>query len=606
MNFQRQPASLKSLLWATVLLLIPLAVQAGPIGVDVITRGEITEIGKDLVLEIRITPAAGETLAAGNVTVETETSRDFLGTPYPLRALDPEGRTAVFEWAAPVLAEVEPGQADLILKVSAGLPGGGIETGTWSGTFEVGFGEEWSADRITDFIARRGLLPFLAVVFGFGLLMSLSPCIYPMIPITLAVIGAQSQEKGAWHGLVMSVTYVIGMALVYAILGALSATVFSGITAFMQSPTVLVLMALLLLALSFSMFGAFELQAPAFLRDRLGGPGGGKSGLVGTFAMGMVAGLVASPCVGPFLAALLVWVATTGNWVLGFTSLFTFGMGMGLLLIGVGTFPAMLGSMPQSGGWMESVKKGMGLLLVAMAFYFVRPELVMPEKYFYPLVGVVVILTAVFMGAFDSMPPGAHWWDRTRKGLGLVAFVAGLFLLGGSFVRYNLLMPAAHDVISGSPANAVAMIDSRDNPSTTIVDNPGPQPGHVLPEKVSWEIIHTGEGVQAFLDGKMAEAKATGRPVMIDFWAQWCVYCKKLDKAVWNVPEVVAEAQRFVTIKVDATAPDDEEMTAIKEYFKVPGLPRVIFIDSRGEVLHGRTAGFKPAGEMLAVMKDIR
>jgi len=127
-----------------------------------------------------------------------------------------------------------------------------------------------------------------------------------------------------------------------------------------------------------------------------------------------------------------------------------------------------------------------------------------------------------------------------------------------------------------------------------------------LPAKVQWEKIHTGDNVQAFLDIKLAEAKAAGKPVMIDFWATWCVYCKKLDKVVWNQAPVVAESQRFVTIKIDATKADDDEMTAIKELYKVPGLPRVIFIDSRGEILHGRTSAFKPADEMLAVMKGIR
>ena len=127
-----------------------------------------------------------------------------------------------------------------------------------------------------------------------------------------------------------------------------------------------------------------------------------------------------------------------------------------------------------------------------------------------------------------------------------------------------------------------------------------------MPDKVQWNLIHTGENVQAFIDGKRAEAKSAGKPVMIDFWAQWCVYCKKLDKLVWNVPEVVAESLRFETIKVDATAADDAEMTAIKEEFKVPGLPRVIFIDSRGEVLHGRSTGWQKAEDMLEIMKSIR
>lgn len=583
--------------------------------VKVVSQSQIAEIGQDLVLEIEVVPSAGTALLTEGLEIQVsqENGSDFFGTPYPLKtlsAIDSATKThqgsARFEWAAPVGADIAPLTAHLIVTVKAPTVAGTIETGSWSGSLEVDFGDDWSADKISDFIARKGIGFFLVLVFGFGLLMSLSPCIYPMIPITLAVIGAQSQEKGAGHGLVMSVAYVVGMAFVYAIMGALSATVFSGITAFMQSPAVLVPIAILLFALSFSMFGAFELQAPAFLRDRFQGPGaGGRGGLIGVFAMGMVAGLVASPCVGPFLAALLVWVATTGDWVLGFLSLFTFGMGMGMILIGVGTFPALMGTMPQSGGWMDTVKKGMGLLLVAMAFYFVRPGSVLPAHIFYPLVGATTILTAVFMGAFDSLAPEAGWWPRALKGLGLVTFVAGLFFLGGSFLQHGFLMPSPLAGISALPAQEMVRATTT-IPSAGGNDAPAETAAAPLPDKVQWTKIHTGENVKSFIEAKRAEAKAAGRPVMIDFWAQWCVYCKKLDKTVWNVPEVVAEAQRFETIKVDATAPDDEEMTKIKEEFKVPGLPLVIFIDSRGEVLHGRSAGFKPADEMLAIMKSIR
>ncbi len=590
-------------------------VVAGSIEIKVVPRSEIAEIGKDLVLEVEITPAPGEAVVVSGLDIDVTTGdgQEFFGDPYPVKPLSPAGSdpatykgAARFEWAAPVGLDVKPLTADLIVKVTARTTGGATESAEWSGAINVDYGEGWSADKISNFIERKGIGFFLLLVFGFGILMSLSPCIYPMIPITLAVIGAQSQEKGAARGLVMSITYVVGMALVYAIMGALSATVFSGITAFMQSPVVLVPIAVLLVGLSFSMFGAFELEAPAFLRDRLQGPGtGNRGGLIGVFAMGLVAGLVASPCVGPFLMALLVWVGTTGDWILGFFSLFTFGIGMGLLLIGVGTFPALLGTMPQSGGWMDTVKKGMGLLLVAMAFYFVRPGSVLPANIFYPLVGVTTILTAVFMGAFDSLAPEAGWWPRTLKGLGLVVFVAGLYFLGGSFIQHGFMMPSPLAEISAGPVSEATPTPAGQESTveTATTEEPVAEP---LPEKVQWTKIHTGENVQAFLDQKRAEAKAAGRPVIIDFWAQWCVYCKKLDKHVWNVPEVVEEAQRFITIKVDATAPDDAEMTSIREYFKVPGLPRIIFIDSRGEVLHGRSAGYKSAADMLELMKSIR
>jgi thiol:disulfide interchange protein DsbD len=588
---------------------------AGAAEINVVPREQTAEIGQDLVLEVEIVPTPGEAILVEGLVIKVTTGngQEFFGSPYPLKPLSVSGSdpaayqgAARFEWAAPVGPDVEPLTADLIVTATARTSAGATVTAEWTGSIKVDYGEEWSADKISDFIARKGIGFFLVLVFGFGLLMSLSPCIYPMIPITLAVIGAQSQEKGAARGLLLSVTYVVGMALVYAVMGALSATVFSGITAFMQSPAVLVPIALLLVGLSFSMFGAYELQAPAFMRDRFQGPGAGsRGGLIGVFAMGLVAGLIASPCVGPFLAALLLWVATTGDWILGFISLFTFGIGMGMLLIGVGTFPALLGTMPQSGGWMDTVNRSMGLLLVAMAFYFVRPGSVLPPNIFYPLVGVTTILTAVFMGAFDSLAPEAGWWPRTLKGLGLVVFVAGLYFLGGSFVQHGFMMPSPLANITAGPASEAPSTLSRQGPAIQTANTTGPT-AEPLPDKVQWTKIHTGENVQAFLDTRRAEAKAAGRPVMIDFWAQWCVYCKKLDKLVWNVPEVVAEAQRFETIKVDATAPDDAEMASIKEEFKVPGLPMIIFIDSRGEVLHGRSSGWKTADDMLELMKSIR
>ncbi len=587
---------------AALVLCAALLAAAAParaaVTLDVATPAPAAEIGKDLVLQLVLRSDAAP-LDPARVTVAAAAADDFFATPYPLKALDSApARELHFEWAAPVPPAARQGDHTLALTASVAGPDGPLQA-QWRGTVSLGYGEKWTADRISAFIAQRGLPLFLVLVFGFGVLMSLSPCIYPMIPITLAVIGARSQDKGAAHGLGMSVTYVLGMALVYAILGALSATVFSGITAFMQSPVVVGPIAVLLVVLAFSMFGAFELQAPQFMRDRLQGSGGAKSGVIGVFAMGMVAGLVASPCVGPFLAALLVWVATTGNWVLGFFALFTFGIGMGLLLIGVGTFPALLGSMPQSGGWMETVKKAMGLLLLAMAFWFVRPGIFLPAKLYYPLLGGTVILVGVFVGAFDPLGADSGWWARTRKGLGIIALVAGLYLLAGSFLAQGLLMPSPLPV--AAVAEGPAPVGAAPSPAAVARAEPD-----AAPTEVAWRKVATGDDARAFLDARLAEAKAAGKPVMIDFWANWCVYCKKLDKSVWTDPAVIAESQRFVTVKIDATAPDDDEMAAIKAGWNVSGLPRVVFIDSRGEFLDGRSTGFVHADEMLALMKSIR
>jgi thiol:disulfide interchange protein DsbD len=437
--------------------------------------------------------------------------------------------------------------------------------------------------------------------------MSFTPCVYPMIPITLAVLGAQSQQGGVRRGFLFALVYGLGLALVYAAIGAISATLFSGITAYLQSPVVLVPIALLFVALSLAMFGAYELQAPAFLRDRLQGPGGNRTGVVGALVMGMVAGLVASPCVGPFLSALLLWVGATGSLVLGFWSLFVFGLGLSTLLILVGTFPAVLGALPRSGGWMETVRRAMGLLLLYMAFYFVRPEVVLPPQIFYPLLGAATVVVAVFLGAFDTLVPSSGWWDRTRKSLGLIALVVGLYLLGSSLWQYGGLpdgealadkpalaaRPNGGRVETGDRFNAVA------TESAEVIDAE-------RPEHVPWEVVRTGEDVARFLAEKREEARASGRPLIIDFWATWCKFCLMLDKQVWNQPEVVQESLRFVTLKVDATESDDE-MDRVWQEYRVAGLPAVVFIDSRGQILLGQTVtGFVKPEQMLARMRRIR
>lgn len=545
------------------------------------------EIGKDLEMVLEIPAAEGIALDRLAVRVEVTGGPEtpLLDQPFPLRAGDGAGE---FVFAAPTLRTAHPGTYDLRLTLTT--PAG---ESVWEGEVAVDYGGEWNAERITYFIENRGLLLFLGLVFLGGVLMSATPCIYPMIPITLAVIGAQTQEKGVGKGFVLALTYGLGLALIYGVIGVVSATVFSGITALLQSPAVLVPIALLMVSLSFAMFGAYELEAPAFLRNRLQGAGGQRAGLVGAFVAGMVAGLVASPCVGPFLGALLLWVGSTGSVFLGFWSLFIFGLGLSALLVAVGTFPSLMSSIPQAGGWMETVKRGMGLLLLYMAFFFVRPPLVLSEAIFWPLLGAVTVLVAVFMGAFDRLSPESHWWDRTRKGLGVLVLLTGVWLLGRAVLPSLLptTVVSAPATMATTPAAGAA--------ATTAAAQP-------LPDKVQWEIIRTGENVGDFIDAKIAEAQATGQPIIIDFWATWCAYCKKLDKVVWVEPEVVRESLRFITIKVDATKADDADMAAVKERFRVPGLPTVAFIDSEGRVLHGKTlTGWHEADVFLETMRTV-
>lgn len=585
---------------------------AAELPVTVSPQSEMAEIGQDLVLHIDVTVPAGKayTLEQFQVEVQHGDGAPVFDSPYPLKSLTGSvagsnpaafGGKVKIEWVATVLTEALPYEGDLKVTVNAG-----DDSGAWTGPFKVDFGAEWTPTKIAYNLEHKGMFLFLVLVFGFGLLMSLSPCIYPMIPITLAVIGAQRKEGSSLiQGLGLSLTYALGLALVYAAIGFIATTLFSGITAFMQSAWVMAPLAVLFLVLSLSMFGAYTLQAPAWLQNRLGGPGGGgRSGLIGVLFMGMVAGLVASPCVGPFLQALLLFLITLGKPLVSLLTLFVFGVGMSALLVAIGTFPSLLSKMPQSGGWMETVNRGMGLLLVGMAFYFLRPPYVLTPEVFWPLTGVTTLIIAVFMGAFDRQDGSAGWWERTRKGLGIFVFLVGLYFLIGSFVQNGFMMDSpwadkghSQATVSGPVKVAAA------SPAVQATNESATAP---LPAKVPWEIIATGNNVKAFMDEARAKAIAEGKPMMIDFWATWCVYCKKLDKDVWNKPEVVAESLRFVTIKIDATKPDDAEMSAIKEEMEVAGLPKVVFIDSRGKILLGRSAGYLPAGEMLEIMKGIR
>jgi thiol:disulfide interchange protein DsbD len=423
-----------------------------------------------------------------------------------------------------------------------------------------------------------------AVVFAGGLLTAMTPCVYPLIPITVSVFGARKAE-GRGKALVLTSAYIVGMGAVFSALGVLAAKTGQAFGSMLGHPAVVTGLAVFLLLLATSMFGAFELALPQALQQRLNSVGG--SGLTGAFLMGSVSGFLAAPCTGPVLTGLLAFVARSQSTVLGAALLFIYALGIGVPFFLIGVFTVRL---PRSGVWMEWVKSVLGIVLVALAISYLKdgfPALGGVLKGLAEQLGRMpgaVIASAlavlgVLLGAIHlSFKEGAR--DFALKGLGVALVVVALVLRGGA--------------MDARPAGAlwVAL-------------------GWVEPPKApafAWHAVLPvkGDGFSPeSFEQVLARAKTEGRPVMIDFFADWCAACKELDRETYPAPEVIEESGRFINVKVDATRSDDA-MDALMERFGVEGLPTVAFISSNGEVLHDpRVTGFLEPRSFVGVMKKV-
>jgi len=388
-------------------------------------------------------------------------------------------------------------------------------------------------------------------VFGFGLLASLTPCVYPMIPITMAIIGASGGGKA--RGFALSATLVAGMAVTYTTLGVLAARAGSAFGAWAQSPWFLVPVSILFALFALSLFGGFELALPERLQQRLQGSGPRK-GFAGAFAMGLVLGPISAPCVGPVIGTVLVAIAQKGQVLLGGAELFTFALGMGVLFLAVGTFAAAL---PRSGPWLVRLKQGMGLVVLGFAVWNLR--LVAPEWASFALWSFTLLLAAPVLGAFGpagSLPGGL------AKSLGIVALALGA-LLGLRAVETGL----------------------------GVTLRPGAQVQAVRSQAGPW--------LEQDLEAAQAQAKATGKPVLVDVYADWCAECKELDQTTWPDPQVADWIRaNAVAVRIDTykTRKDLERKLSILSY------PTVILLDGEGRELR-RIQGFQKPADMLKFLK---
>lgn len=401
-------------------------------------------------------------------------------------------------------------------------------------------------------LAEGSILAF-GVAFAGGVLTSLTPCVYPLIPITVSIFGAR-QAGSRREAMALSGLYVLGIAAMYSALGVGAALTGAAFGSVMANPWVIGFVAVVLVAMAASMFGAFELQLPASLQARLNTVGG--AGHAGAFAMGLVSGIIAAPCTGPVLAAALTFVAAKGSVAFGFGIMFAYALGMGLLFFLIGAFSV---SLPKSGAWMETVKSLFGVALLAAAGIFLEDAFPAVKAFFSAtkeaaLVAAGVAAVGVLLGALQASFSGPGP-ERLLKGLGVALLVGGIVYAAGA---------------AGARERERA---------------------------ASFAWLHSEEEA-------IALARASGRPVIIDFWADWCAACKELDATAWSDERVRAEASRFVAVKVDGTDGSDA-FVKVTEKYGIVGMPTVIFIDGKGREVPERITGAIEADEMLEKLSAV-
>jgi len=410
-----------------------------------------------------------------------------------------------------------------------------------------------SKNSVADKLASSGIVSILFGVFLAGLLLNTTPCVYPIIPITIGFFVNQSASQEGKPKIsktfLMALMYVLGMALTYSLLGVIAAKSGGLFGAALQSPIVLIVLAGTMVALSLSMFGVYEFKLPESLNRMATSSTQSTSGTLGSFVMGLTMGIVAAPCIGPFVLALLVHVGTKGSAAYGFMLFFVLALGLGLPYLLLGTFSGALKTLPRSGMWMVTVRKVFGLVLIGMALYFLMPLLGAATNYVFVSFFAVSALYLLLWEASRAKPRQFGW---VLRALGI-----------------------------GAAAIAIIM---------------------ALPRKIEAEIPW-----QPYSEQALVEAQKSGRGVIIDTFADWCIPCKELDQATFIDAGVKSDAERFVTLKLDLTRSEaGSEGARAKARFGIRGVPTVIFLDGAGKERSDlRLEGFEKPGLFISRMKQI-
>lgn len=427
-------------------------------------------------------------------------------------------------------------------------------------------------DRIAKSLAEDGLIKILLGFFGLGLLLAFTPCVFPMIPILSSIIVGGGERITTHRAFLLSLIYILAVSVTYTAAGIMTGLLGENLQAMFQNPWIIGSFSGLFVILSLSMFGLFELQLPHALQHRLHQISHRQQGgsLAGAALMGLLSGLIVGPCLAPPLAGALIFIGQHGDPILGGAALFMLSMGMGLPLLIIGTSAGSL--LPKAGDWMNTIKSIFGILMLGLAIWLL--ERIIPGWVSLLLWGSLLIVTAVYLGALNTLNIDSNGWEKLWKGFGLILFIyGGLLIIGGAQGSQNIWQPLK---------------------AAVITEQNYEQPSRGL----RFTQVNTLSELQQLL-------AQSNQPSMLDFYADWCVDCKKMEATTFQDPRVATELTNTTLIQLDMTD-NTAEHKAILKYFGLFGPPTLLFFDAHGEeYTQHRLIGGVSATELLAHLKKV-
>jgi len=432
-------------------------------------------------------------------------------------------------------------------------------------------------DQLIGMLSGQSTWFIIGAFFLIGLGLAFTPCVFPMIPILSGIITGHGNSITTRKAFSLSVVYVLAMAITYTAAGVFAAMAGENLQAALQNPVVLSVFALMFVLLSLSMFGFYDLQLPASWQSKLAEISNRQQGghLAGAAIMGLLSALIVGPCVAPPLAAALIYISQTGDTVLGGIALFAMAMGMGAPLIVIGTSAGKL--LPRAGGWMDAVKAVFGVVMLGLAIYML--ERILSESIIMLLWGVLAIISAIYMGAISHLPEDASGWKKLWKGAGFALLVYGcMFLIGVAANNEDTRQP-----LRGLFGSSVAG-----------TSNTGAQ-------HVNFKQVKT----VADLNREVAAAKAAGKSVMLDFYADWCTYCKTMEKDIFPNAAVQAALTNTVLLQADVTDQDEADI-ALSQHLQMIAPPALYFWSADGvERKNFRLVGNVTAEQLAAHINKV-